>query len=199
MYKRQKKDTKWTIQKIGNVDIFNIKKEISNFDLEWNLDTSRQNIGMTHRKTQMFRLFATEYTWVPGTNLITEHFNDLKNKESKKELENIYKFLELYYSGKVIRCEIIKLFANSEILKHTDGGALLHYSRRVHIPIFTEKNITFTVLDNTVHMEEGCVYEINNQLPHSVKNPTEKDRVHIIIDIMPYDMINYKIRKENND
>ena len=54
-------------------------------------------------------------------------------------------------------------------------------------------------LEPVVDVSEELAYEINNQLPHSVKNPTEKDRVHIIIDIMPYDMINYKIRKENND
>lgn len=46
-------------------------------------------------------------------------------------------------------------------------------------------------MDNTIHMEEGGWYEINNQMPHYVSNPTDFDRVHLIIDILPDDMINY--------
>jgi hypothetical protein len=34
-------------------------------------------------------------------------------------------------------------------------------------------------------MLEGIGYEINNQLPHSVDNPSNEDRVHLIIDILP--------------
>ena len=75
--------------------------------------------------------------------------------------------------------------------KHTDGGALLHYSRRIHIPIITSEKITFTVYNNTIHMKKSNAYEINNQLPHSVNNPTDIDRVHIIIDVLPDDMKNY--------
>ena len=94
-----------------------------------------------------------------------------------------------YYSGKVIRCEIIKMDPKSHIGKHTDGGPILHYSRRIHIPIITREEIKFTVMDNEVHMKEGGWYEINNQLPHSVDNPTETHRVHMIIDILPDDML----------
>ena len=192
MYKRVKKDTKWTIQNLGKFNVSEIKKEVESYNDEWALDVSRQAIGTTHMHTQMYRLCATDYEWIPGTELITEHVNDLKNKTAKNELIDIYNKLEYYYSGKVIRCEFIKLKSNSEVYKHTDGGPLLHYSRRVHIPLITNSLSTFTVMNNTIHMEEGNWYEINNQLPHAVKNGGDSDRVHIIIDIMPDDMINYK-------
>lgn len=191
MYKRVKKDTKWTIQKLGNFDISAIKKEVNKFDAEWFLDISRQNKGTTHINTHMFRLFATDYEWVPGTKIETEYVNNFKTQEAREQAYVIYKELESYYSGKVIRCEIIKLSKKSEVYKHTDGGALLHYSRRVHIPLITNKDVTFTVMDNTLHMEEGCWYEINNQLPHSVSNKSDIDRVHMIIDILPDDMLTY--------
>lgn len=192
MYKRVKKDTKWTIQNLGKFNISEIKKEIESYTDEWLLDVSRQAIGTTHMHTQMYRLSATDYEWIPGTPLITEYVNSLKTKNANSQLFDIYNKLEYYYSGKVIRCEFIKLKANSEVYKHTDGGPLLHYSRRVHIPLITNNLSTFTVMNNTVHMEEGGWYEINNQLPHAVKNYGNSDRIHIIIDIMPDDMINYK-------
>lgn len=191
MYKRVKKDTKWTIQKLGSFDISAIKKEVSEFTDEWFLDISRQNKGATHMNTHMFRLFQTDYEWVPGTPVITEYINNFKNQDSREQAYTIYKELESYYSGKVIRCEIIKLKSHSDVYKHTDGGAILHYSRRVHIPLITHKDVTFTVMNNTLHMEEGIWYEINNQLPHSVSNGSDIDRVHMIIDILPDDMLNY--------
>ena len=155
MYKRIKKDTKWTIQELGFFKIDSIKKEVLNFKEEWLKDISRQSIGTTHMNTEMYRLCATDYEWIPGTDLITEYVNELKFEESKKELFAIYNKLEYYYSGKIIRCEFVKLKANSEVYKHTDGGPLLHYSRRIHIPLITNDLTTFTVMNNEMHMKEG--------------------------------------------
>jgi hypothetical protein len=191
MYQRIKKDTKWSILELGKFKIDTIKEEISNFSEEWLLDTSRQNHGLIHRTTEMFRICATPYDWNPLDPIITTQYNSFKNEGSIKELKDIYKKLEEYYSGKIIRCEVIKLYAGTQVHKHIDGGALLNYSRRVHIPIITNDNVTFTVMNNTINMKEAGWYEINNQMPHAVNNPSTQDRVHIIIDILPNDMLNY--------
>jgi len=192
MYKRLKKNTEWSILKLGKFEIKEIKNEIEKFSEEWLLDQSRQKKGYTHTDTEMFRICETDYEWAVGDPIKTNYVNSLKNELSNKELKKIFNDLENYYSGKIIRCEFVKLKSKSYIRKHVDGGALLHYSRRVHIPIITKKLITFTVMDNTIHMEEGGWYEINNQMLHSVSNPTDFDRVHIIIDILPNDMLEYK-------
>jgi hypothetical protein len=191
MYKRVKKDTKWTIQDLGSFNIDAIKQEVSTYSDEWFLNTSRQEKGTTHMNTFMFRLFETDYEWIPGTPIQTDYINTFKTKLAQNQAQKIFDFLEKYYSGKVIRCEIIKLKANSEVYKHTDGGALLHYSRRVHIPLITHEHVTFTVMDNTIHMKEGIGYEINNQLPHSVLNGSDIDRIHMIVDILPDEMLTY--------
>lgn len=191
MYKRLKKDSKWSILKLGSFKTEAIKEEILAFNDEWLLDTSRQNFGYVHYATQMFRLCATDYDWIPGTPIETIYHNSFKTEGALKELADIYNQLEEYYCGKVIRCEAIKLSPNSEVLRHTDGGALLHYSRRIHIPIITDPSITFTVMDDTIHMEESGWYEINNQMPHGVNNPSDIERTHLIIDILPDDMLNY--------
>ena len=46
-------------------------------------------------------------------------------------------------------------------------------------------SITFTVFNNSLHMEESGWYEINNTLPHSVSNPTDIERIHLIVDVLP--------------
>jgi len=191
MYQRIKKDTKWSILELGKFDIDLIKEEISNFSEEWLLDTSRQNLGMVHKTTEMFRICATPYEWSPTDPVITTQYNSFKNVGAQEQLNKIYNTLEQYYSGKIIRCEVIKLYAGTEIYKHIDGGALLNYSRRVHIPIITNELVTFTVMNDSINMKESLWYEINNQMPHAVKNSSTQDRVHIIIDILPDDMLNY--------
>lgn len=193
MYKRIKKDTSWSIQELGSFNISAIKKEILNFSEEWFMDTSRQDNNYTHAKTQMFRFCETDYSWIPGNKLDTIYVNRFKSEDANDELVDIYKNLEYYYSGKIIRCEAIKMSAMHDIPKHVDGGALLNYSRRVHVPIITNKDVFFTVMNNTVNMKEGVWYEINNQMPHSVSNKSRMDRIHLIIDILPNEMINYKI------
>jgi aspartyl/asparaginyl beta-hydroxylase (cupin superfamily) len=45
------------------------------------------------------------------------------------------------------------------------------------------------VADNKIHMKKDQWYEINNQLPHEVDNPTEIERIHLIIDILPDEML----------
>jgi hypothetical protein len=191
MYKRLKKNTEWSILNLGEFNIESIKNEVSNFSEEWLLDNSRQKKGYTHADTEMFRICETDYEWVVGQPLITNQRNSLKTKLAQDELDLIHKTLEEYYSGKIIRSEFIKLKANSFIRKHVDGGAMLHYSRRVHIPIITNPLTTFTVMDNTIHMKEGLWYEINNQMPHAVVNATNFDRTHLIVDVMPDDMLYY--------
>ena len=193
MYKRIKKDTSWSIQELGKFNITAIKAEILDFSEEWLIDTSRQDNNYTHSQTEMFRLCETDYSWSPGNKIETVYVNDFKTKDARTELLDIYKELEYYYSGKIIRCEVIKMPAMHDIPKHVDGGALLNYSRRVHVPVITNKDVFFTVMDNTVNMKEGVWYEINNQMPHSVSNKSHSDRVHLIIDILPNDMVSYKI------
>ena len=189
MYKRLKKDTKWSILNLGHFDIQNIKEELLGYSQEWFLDETRQQKGLTHSSTNMYRICETDYAWEPGTPIETQYVNSLKSEKANEELNNIFNALENYYSGKIIRCEFIKLLANSKVLRHTDGGALLHYSRRVHIPLVTNPEIMFTVQKTTINMQESQWYEINNQLPHEVDNPTDLDRIHLIIDILPDEML----------
>lgn len=196
MYERLKKNTKWSILELGKFDIQDIKDEILSYDSEWFIDTSRQDGALVHGQTQMYRICATDYDWVAGSPIDTIQYNELKTEKAKKQLKEIYSILENYYDGKVVRCEFIKLPAKSKVLKHVDGKALLHYSRRSHIPLVTADNIMFTVADNSINMKESTWYEINNQMPHSVDNPSDIDRIHLIIDTLPDSML--KLRKKED-
>lgn len=189
MQDQLKKDTSWTINNYGSFGIESLKREVSNFDKEWLIDTSRQDNNVTHKNTNMFQIIYSDYRWIAGQSIEPIVVNRMNRKESNKELALIFEGMEKYFNGKVVRAEFIKMLENVKIRKHVDGGDFLQYARRCHVPIITNENVLFTVLDNTVNMQEGGWYEINNSLPHSVENNSDKYRVHLIVDIMPLEML----------
>lgn len=179
------KDTTWQFV-VGDIP-FSLDKlidEVVNFDEEWKLDTSRQDKLATHKDTEMFQLRFMDYWWEVGQGNLSEDINSLKDPESQLVMNNLYKHLEYIYDAKVVRCEIVKMHANSHIPPHIDSGEFLYLGRRIHVPLITNKDIMFTVLNHSLNMEVGKWYDINNSLPHSVDNPTDTERVHIIIDLI---------------
>lgn len=78
-----------------------------------------------------------------------------------------------------------RLPAHKGIPKHRDSGSFLENHRRIHIPIVTHPDVMFLAGENWQHLARGTMYELNNQRPHAVRNPTDVDRIHLIMDILP--------------
>jgi hypothetical protein len=185
MLKAPDKDTTWQfIHEKLNIDLTSIKNEVLNFKEEWSYDTSRQDRLATHKDTEMFQLRFISYDWQIGDGNNSHDVYSLKNKDSQDCLNKIYDVLENYYDGKVVRCEIIKMKGKSNIQPHIDSGEFLYSGRRIHVPLITNDKIIFSIFNNDMNLKVGNWYEINNSLPHSVNNPTDEERIHIIIDIM---------------
>ena len=54
--------------------------------------------------------------------------------------------------------------------------------KRIHIPIITHPDIKFRNGSDEIHMEVGKVYKIEHSIEHSVDNPTDCERIHLVID-----------------
>ena len=54
--------------------------------------------------------------------------------------------------------------------------------KRIHIPVVTHPDITLSNNGDELHMEKGKVYMIDHTKEHSVVNPTDCERIHIVID-----------------
>lgn len=181
------KEDDWGINHIGLVETSQIKKEVAEYIDEWLIDISRQTNYQTHEETFMYQLKELDYSWNLKDNVLSTSPNSLKTKNAIEEIQYIYKNLESYVQGKVIRSEIINMSPNSSIRTHKDRGDLLYLSRRFHIPIITNPMCTFTVDGKVFYLEEGNVYELNNRRYHSVQNSSNKNRIHLIIDVLPID------------
>ena len=55
----------------------------------------------------------------------------------------------------------------------------------MHIPIITNDKVVFAVGGQEKYMQVGELWEINNELVHTVANHGDEDRIHLIIDWVP--------------
>jgi aspartyl/asparaginyl beta-hydroxylase (cupin superfamily) len=87
--------------------------------------------------------------------------------------------------GCIIRAMAARLSAGGVIKPHRDKHPSFHYGHRIHIPISTNARVRFMIDGRPYRMEVGKVYEINNQLQHSVMNKGAEPRINFIFDYVP--------------
>jgi Aspartyl/Asparaginyl beta-hydroxylase len=184
-FAKDPKNTTWTIKELSSFEIDGIVDEVSKYQNEWFIDTSRQETYLSHKDTLMYQLQFMDYDWYPELPVYTHTVNSFKTDVAQSQYNYIVRSMESAFDGKVVRSELVVLKANKKVSPHVDGGQMLNISRRCHIPIVTNDNVFFTVFKNRVNMKPGICYEINNGMPHSVENNSDLDRVHLILDILP--------------
>jgi len=107
------------------------------------------------------------------------------------------KFYEKYYNEKFFN-DIFKLLTeelgegqcmmfmfnlmnpHSKIDPHADQRT--GDKKRIHIPIVTHPDIKLYNGGDELHMEVGKVYMIDHTIEHSVDNPTDCERIHLVVD-----------------
>ena len=127
------------------------------------------------------------FTLPEKQNLILQ--NIIVNKQLlilfEYEIEKIAEIFNRHYSNKQIkRITLNNMRPHSVIPEHVDF--LYHYENtiRVHIPIMTNENVIFKfpTTNESLHMKVGDIIEFNNNIPHSGRNDSEENRIHLLID-----------------
>ncbi len=167
-------------------DISEIKNHILKYDSEWDLDVSRQK-NVMHKETKSIFLYKADLDWDGNSSYqVSEILIDL---ELKALLSPIISDFEKIHNGKVGHALIVKLYPEKSVGKHQDIGYYLLNSRRHHLPIVSDGLTEFTVNKETVRMQEGECWEINNAKVHSAENKGSQERIHFIFDIVPNEII----------
>ena len=94
-----------------------------------------------------------------------------------------------------VRGEVVNLPPGKALTPHIDVYWFHKYSRRVHIPVYTNKLCTQIFEEREYHLEVGNAYEINNRILHSARNSGTESRIHIIVDLMSQER--YEEAKQN--
>ncbi len=173
------------IREIGKYEPKDLVEKLNNMDSSsWLEESWRAKKFKVHSNTQALNIF-----WDQGClkedrrgKKHEKNYNSLGFEQVLKDLKPLYE--KEFGSGEFYRVLITRLNPLSSIPPHCDGGASLMKARRTHIPLITSKNVEFRVGENlnSIHLEVGKVYELNNARKHSVFNPTKEFRIHLIID-----------------
>jgi hypothetical protein len=178
----------------GSVNIEQIASFISEWEYEWTVDTQRQSLNLRpseeqaqnpQKDTQAYFIANFKLQWQPGD----EYRVAIMNSDLYNIVLPIIRELESQHNGRHGRVFLAKLPAKKTITPHADWQEYLLVCRRNHIPIITNADVRFTVGDETKFMKTGEIWEINNSRVHSVVNDGEDDRVHLIIDIIPNELL----------
>lgn len=84
---------------------------------------------------------------------------------------------------KVLSIRLMRLKPGAKILPHSDCQLSLEYGKaRLHIPVQTNEEVTFTVNGHNLPMKVGELWYINAHQEHSVTNDGKNDRINLVID-----------------
>jgi hypothetical protein len=169
---------------IDKIDITELKNKVNKFNNSiWKDYTFRQDEFVVHKDTNTIPLiFSEDFN---SENVI---YHDAFNKFSDELLNIIPAIIKSYGFGFITRAILVKLPAGETIPFHIDAGESLHAGHRIHLPVISNNMCKFTVDNETIVMNEGELWEINNtNKMHSVQNLGNNDRVHMIIDWITID------------
>jgi len=140
----------------------------------------------THQNTYTLPIYWLLNTWRPHMPLIVYRFT---------ECNSLFHWADYIYGilinqgvedGIIVKAMFAKLLPDRSIPRHVDLSPTLQLAHRYHWVISSDQSVQFTINGESKHWPNGDIFELNNVLPHSVRNPSDTERIHFIMDIMPY-------------
>jgi hypothetical protein len=181
-YNKENSDFRFSYLK--NYDISRMREIIEQLEEEWLLDTSRQELFDVHKHTESYIINKVNiFGWEENSPLI--HMGMAEPSELGNLALEVARDLEKELDGTMGQVLFIKLEASKAIGEHEDDGQYLYRAARHHIPIITNPRVNFIIDGESKHVPEGECWEINNNKIHAVENNGDKDRIHLLIDIVP--------------
>lgn len=74
----------------------------------------------------------------------------------------------------IVRGRFMKMMHKTCLTMHTDK------SKRIHIPIYTNKNCLMIVNGEIIHMPFANTYLVDTTVPHTALNASKDSRVHLV-------------------
>lgn len=169
---------------LGAIDISALREAIlAQDELAWREQAMRQQSYEVHQDTESIVMLFCDEEW-PDGDIYREAGWDRLADTANPIIDDI---IENHYEpgGKVLRAMAAKLKANGRIRPHRDTLKSFGMGHRIHIPITSSEYVRFTIDGKPFAFAPGNVYELNNQLTHSVVNMGDEDRITFIFDYVP--------------
>jgi hypothetical protein len=118
-------------------------------------------------------------------NMVSAMPDNLENYKDTIALEQCHYFQQVIakFNCQKEAIRLMNLPPGKIINTHTDPDCGYEDGVfRIHIPIMTNDKVYFVLNDQTLSMKAGEVWYTNVNLPHSVANNGQSNRVHLVID-----------------
>jgi hypothetical protein len=176
--------------KIGDADISRLRQLVLQLTADhWTSNTTRQQRYEAHQHTRTIGLvYDADFRHTNTTRLPPMQLFEPSLRPILAQIANHYE--EPLASAKrvssrpgyFVRASLVQLIPGGKIAPHRDMNFSLAHSHRVHVPIVSNDRVRFYVGDESISMQEGEIFEINNRRMHSVTNDGQDGRVHLILD-----------------
>jgi quercetin dioxygenase-like cupin family protein len=95
-----------------------------------------------------------------------------------------------HFQCPLLAVRLLKLNAGAIIKEHRDADLCFEKGEiRLHIPVTTHPNVEFYLDQERMHLREGECWYMNFNLPHTISNNSDIDRVHLVIDAVVNDWV----------
>ena len=92
-----------------------------------------------------------------------------------------------YERGAFPRVMLARMAPGGVIHPHRDQNPAAKWPHKIHVPLLTNDQVTFTIEGQGYHLPEGEAVEVNNMGVHGVANRGETDRIHLIFEYYDLD------------
>ena len=92
-----------------------------------------------------------------------------------------------YKRGEFPRVMLANMAPGGLIHPHRDTNAAAKWPHKIHVPIVTNDQVTFTIDGVGYHLEEGEAVEVSNMATHGVTNHGATARIHLIFEYYDLD------------
>jgi hypothetical protein len=172
------------IREIDAIPLPPLKKMLGKIDHAWWDSDVRHNLYRNHATTRCIRLrHVTDYNF---NDIQLINFPELAST-FKPEIDEVLSVLSASYEYCDFTAMILLLPSGARIEPHVDQGRWFRLAHRIHVPLVTNPDVEFRVGTERVNMKVGKAYEIDNANKiHAVVNNGSRDRVHLVIDLLPF-------------
>ena len=171
------------LTELGKVDVTSLKRLVAGVsESVWDAEDSRKENRFEvfhHTRHIIFRFIAgmrdhREFYSTPIWSAWRGHLQPIMDRAIEP-----FGFTEPVFP----KVMLARLAAGAVIDRHVDGAGSNLFTHKIHVPLETSAGARMFIRDREFHLEEGCVYEVNNVVPHAVENRGALDRIHLIFEV----------------
>jgi len=169
-----------------SVDITRILDELARQPEAWNWQTGRQAKNRVQAESLAIPIRGIRKSKIRGRERRDVH--ETRWTTTSNYFPAVVGFLEdtaREQNGELSRARIVNLPGGARVYPHVDRGEYYAPRDRYHLVLDAPEDTTLEAGGECIHPKAGELWWFDNKQSHAAENPSSKDRIHLIFDLLP--------------